>query len=80
MNSPAPTPPPDQSERTRALDPDCSILVQAPAGSGKTDLLTRRFLRLLATVDDPRQIVSFGRRAALHRRSASHARSRLARP
>ncbi len=58
MNSPAPTPPPDQSERTRALDPDCSILVQAPAGSGKTDLLTRRFLRLLATVDDPRQIVA----------------------
>jgi hypothetical protein len=29
--------PPDQSERDLALDPKRSILVQAPAGSGKTD-------------------------------------------
>ncbi len=36
--------PPDQAERERALDTSRSILVQAPAGSGKTDLLTRRFL------------------------------------
>ena len=43
-----PSLPPDQFERQRALDPARSILVQAPAGSGKTDLLTRRFLRLLA--------------------------------
>jgi ATP-dependent exoDNAse (exonuclease V) beta subunit len=50
--------PPDQSQRNRALDPSCSILVQAPAGSGKTDLLTRRFLRLLAEVDEPGQIVA----------------------
>jgi ATP-dependent exoDNAse (exonuclease V) beta subunit len=50
--------PPDQAQRTAALDPTRSILVQAPAGSGKTDLLTRRFLRLLAAVDDPRQIVA----------------------
>jgi ATP-dependent exoDNAse (exonuclease V) beta subunit len=50
--------PPDQKERERALDPTRSILVQAPAGSGKTDLLTRRFLRLLAEVDEPGEIVA----------------------
>ena len=50
--------PPDQDQRVLALDPHRSVLVQAPAGSGKTDLLTRRFLRLLAEVEDPRQIVA----------------------
>jgi ATP-dependent exoDNAse (exonuclease V) beta subunit len=50
--------PPDQRERIRALDPTRSILVQAPAGSGKTDLLTRRFLRLLAEVDEPGHVVA----------------------
>jgi ATP-dependent exoDNAse (exonuclease V) beta subunit len=56
--APAKTPPPDQPQRNRALDPGRSILVQAPAGSGKTDLLTRRFLRLLTEVDEPGQIVA----------------------
>lgn len=50
--------PPDQMQREQALAPDRSVLVQAPAGSGKTDLLTRRFLRLLAEVEDPAQIVA----------------------
>jgi ATP-dependent helicase/nuclease subunit A len=50
--------PPDQPQREHALDPSRSIIVQAPAGSGKTDLLTRRFLRLLAEVDDPAQLVA----------------------
>jgi ATP-dependent helicase/nuclease subunit A len=50
--------PPDQRHRERALDAARSILVQAPAGSGKTDLLTRRFLRLLSEVEDPGQIVA----------------------
>ena len=50
--------PPDQRQRLVALDPHRSVLVQAPAGSGKTDLLTRRFLRLLAEVDDPRRVVA----------------------
>ena len=50
--------PPDQEERIRALNPANSVLVQAPAGSGKTDLLTRRFLSLLALVQDPAEIVA----------------------
>src|SRR3984885_12213970 len=50
--------PPDQAQRDLALDHRRSILVRAPAGSGKTDLLTRRFLRLLGEVDDPGQIVA----------------------
>jgi ATP-dependent helicase/nuclease subunit A len=50
--------PPDQAQREQALDATRSILVQAPAGSGKTDLLTRRFLRLLGEVDDPGQVVA----------------------
>ena len=54
----AQSPPPDKAQREQALDPSRSILVQAPAGSGKTDLLTRRFLRLLGEVDDPGQIVA----------------------
>ena len=57
-DTPMKNPPPDQSERERALDTGRSILVRAPAGSGKTDLLTRRFLRLLGEVDDPGQIVA----------------------
>jgi len=50
--------PPDQMERVRALEPSRSVLVQAPAGSGKTDLLTRRFLRLLSEVEEPGQVVA----------------------
>jgi ATP-dependent exoDNAse (exonuclease V) beta subunit len=48
----------DIGERRKALDTSASILVQAPAGSGKTSLLTQRFLALLGKVDDPRHIVA----------------------
>lgn len=51
-------PPPDQAQRNAALDTTRSILVQAPAGSGKTDLLTRRFLALLSQVEDPAHVVA----------------------
>ena len=48
----------DRLERSRALDPTRSFLVQAPAGSGKTYLLTQRFLRLLAQAEKPDEIVA----------------------
>src|SRR5579871_1878515 len=48
----------DSGQRLRTLETRESFLVQAPAGSGKTELLIRRFLKLLAEVDEPEQILA----------------------
>ena len=57
--------PVDQHARDQALDPSHSVIIQAPAGSGKTGLLIRRYLKLLAQSEEPEQIlcITFTRKA-----------------
>ena len=50
--------PSDSHLRHEALNPTASFIVQAPAGSGKTETLTQRYLNLLGHAERPEEILA----------------------
>ena len=50
--------PEDLEGRIRSLDVTQSYIVKAPAGSGKTELLSQRYLGLLSVVNEPEEILA----------------------
>jgi len=65
--------PADLAERIQSLDVTQSYLVKAPAGSGKTELLSQRYLALLSVVNEPEEILAI----TFTNKSGNEMRSRI---